>query len=347
MVLTDISSSKCFEGYQKVFRHDSVSTKCPMKFGVYLPPCYGLDKPCPVVFFLQGLVADEQEFIIQSGAQRYAAKLGLILVSTDTRPRECSIPGEENRTEYGALAGCYVNATEEPFKKNYQLYDYYTKELPELIGKSFNVIRGKYGVIGYSLSYFGKWLLTDHLGADADWSMYDAVELLKKHKKRFAIPPLIDQGDADTVISSICDEQDFIVKYGAQRYASKLGLVLVNPDTRPRCEIPDAEDPNESLYGAGFYLNATQEPWNKHYQMYDYVTKELPELIEKNFNVIPGKYGLFGHSDLMPEELLKACAEVGQEINLRFQKGYDHLYLFISTFMEDHLKFHCDNLSKL
>ncbi|KAM7542596.1 hypothetical protein Aperf_G00000010030 [Anoplocephala perfoliata] len=149
MVLTEVSSSKCFEGYQKVFRHDSVSTKCPMKFGVYLPPCYGLDKPCPVVFFLQGLVADEQEFIIQSGAQRYAAKLGLVLVSTDTRPRECSIPGEENRTEYGALAGCYVNATEEPFKENYQLYDYYTKELPELIGRSFNVIRGKYGVIGY------------------------------------------------------------------------------------------------------------------------------------------------------------------------------------------------------
>ncbi|KAM7543207.1 hypothetical protein Aperf_G00000009987 [Anoplocephala perfoliata] len=196
---------------------------------------------------------------------------------------ECSIPGEENRTEYGALAGCYVNATEEPFEKNYQLYDYYTKELPELIGRSFNVIRGKYGVIGYSmgghgslmfglrepeifvsvsalapvchvsLSYFGKWLLTDHLGADADWSMYDAVELLKKHKKRFAIPPLIDQGDADAVISN----------------------------------------------------------------------------------------------DLMPWELIKACAEVNQEINLRYQKGYDHSYHFVSTFIGEHLEFHAKNLSKL
>ncbi|KAM7542241.1 hypothetical protein Aperf_G00000009943 [Anoplocephala perfoliata] len=136
----------------------------------------------------------------------------------------------------------------------------------------------------------------------------------------------------------ISDEQDFIARCGPQRYASKLGLILVNPDSRPRCEIPDAEDPNEFGYGAGFYLNATQEPWNKHYQMYDYVTKELPELIEKNFNVVPGKYGLFGH---------RACAEVGQEINLRFQKGYDHFYPFVSTFMEDHLKFHWDNLSKL
>ncbi|KAM7541700.1 hypothetical protein Aperf_G00000009805 [Anoplocephala perfoliata] len=91
------------------------------------------------------------------------------------------------------------------------------------------------------------------LGSDADWSIYDTVELLRKHGKRFTIPPLIDQGDADV-------------------------------------------------------------------------------FIEK---------------DLMPNELAKACVEVGQEINLRYQKGYDHFYFFISTFIEDHLKFHLDNLSKL
>lgn len=59
-----------------------------MKFGVYLPPCYGPDKPCPVVFFLQGLTCTEQNFIIKSGAQRYASQLGLILVNPDTSPRK-------------------------------------------------------------------------------------------------------------------------------------------------------------------------------------------------------------------------------------------------------------------
>lgn len=59
-----------------------------MKFGIYLPPRYGPDKPCPVVFFLQGLTCTEQDFIIKSGAQRYASQLGLILVNPDTSPRQ-------------------------------------------------------------------------------------------------------------------------------------------------------------------------------------------------------------------------------------------------------------------
>lgn len=95
-----------------------------------------------------------------------------------------------------------------------------------------------------------------------------------------------------------CTEENFITKAGAQRVASELGLVIVAPDTSPRGEgVPD--DP-EGAYdfglGAGFYVNATQEPWAKHYKMYDYVTKELPALIEKEFPVNAARCGIFGHS---------------------------------------------------
>jgi len=95
-----------------------------------------------------------------------------------------------------------------------------------------------------------------------------------------------------------CTEENFITKAGAQRVASELGLVIVAPDTSPRGEgVPD--DP-EGAYdfglGAGFYLNATQEPWSKHYKMYDYITQELPALIAKEFPVDAGRAGVFGHS---------------------------------------------------
>ncbi len=95
-----------------------------------------------------------------------------------------------------------------------------------------------------------------------------------------------------------CTEENFITKAGAQRVAADLGLVIVAPDTSPRGEgVPD--DP-EGAYdfglGAGFYLNATEEPWAKHYRMYDYITQELPALIEKEFPVDAARSGILGHS---------------------------------------------------
>ncbi len=95
-----------------------------------------------------------------------------------------------------------------------------------------------------------------------------------------------------------CTEENFITKAGAQRVASELGIVIVAPDTSPRGEgVPD--DP-EGAYdfglGAGFYVNATEAPWSKHYKMYDYITQELPALIEKEFPVDASRAGIFGHS---------------------------------------------------
>ena len=93
-------------------------------------------------------------------------------------------------------------------------------------------------------------------------------------------------------------DENFVLKAGAQRVASELGLAIVMGDTSPRGEdVPD--DPEQAYdfgLGAGFYLNATQAPWNKHYKMYDYVTQELPALINDNFPVDPSRQSIFGHS---------------------------------------------------
>lgn len=92
-----------------------------------------------------------------------------------------------------------------------------------------------------------------------------------------------------------CNEQNFITKAGAQRYAAEHGLILVAPDTSPRgASVADAEG-YDLGQGAGFYLNATREPWAAHYRMYDYVVDELPALVDAHFPASDAR-GISGHS---------------------------------------------------
>jgi S-formylglutathione hydrolase len=94
-----------------------------------------------------------------------------------------------------------------------------------------------------------------------------------------------------------CTEETFLIKAGALRFAAEYGLILVAPDTSPRgLGIPGEDDDWDFGTGAGFYLDATAEPWAKHYRMYSYVTRELPALIEAAFPALPGRRGIFGHS---------------------------------------------------
>lgn len=94
-----------------------------------------------------------------------------------------------------------------------------------------------------------------------------------------------------------CTEENFMVKAGAQRYAAEQGLILVAPDTSPRnTGTPGEEDDWDFGTGAGFYLNATEEPWSQHYRMYDYVVEELPQVVAANFVVKGDRQGIFGHS---------------------------------------------------
>jgi len=94
-----------------------------------------------------------------------------------------------------------------------------------------------------------------------------------------------------------CTEENFIIKAGAQRVASALGVALVIPDTSPRgLNLPGDADSYDFGVGAGFYVDATEAPWSKNYRMYSYVVRELPAVIAATLPVDPSRTGIFGHS---------------------------------------------------
>ena len=115
------------------------------------------------------------------------------------------------------------------------------------------------------------------------------------------LPPQAEQGAKLPVLYWLsgltCTDENFMQKAGAQRMAAELGLIIIAPDTSPRGEgvADDANGAYDFGLGAGFYVNATQEPFASHYRMYDYVVQELPALIEANFPV-SDKRGIAGHS---------------------------------------------------
>ncbi len=109
-----------------------------------------------------------------------------------------------------------------------------------------------------------------------------------------------------------CTDDNVRTKAGAQRYAAELGIALVMPDTSPRGEgVPDEPDRYDLGQGAGFYVNATQAPWSEHYHMYDYVTRELPALVEKELPLVPGLKSITGHSMGGHGALVCALKETG------------------------------------
>jgi S-formylglutathione hydrolase len=118
---------------------------------------------------------------------------------------------------------------------------------------------------------------------------------------RFAIylPPQASNGKKVPVLYWLsgltCTDENFMQKSGALRIAAELGIAIVAPDTSPRGEGVTDDESYDLGQGAGFYVNATQAPWNRHYQMYDYVVNELPELIESTFPV-SDKRSISGHS---------------------------------------------------
>ena len=145
--------------------------------------------------------------------------------------------------------------------------------------------------IGSNLSFGGQQLRYRHhsniLNCDMTFSIY-----LPPQAKQAPVPVLY------WLSGLTCSDENFVTKAGAQQHAAEYGLAIVCPDTSPRGEgVPDDE---ESAYdfglGAGFYINATEQPWATHYQMYDYVVEELPALINAEFPVDGSKVAISGHS---------------------------------------------------
>lgn len=218
-------------------------------------------------------------------------------------------------------------------------------------------------------------------------------------------------------------DENFSTKSGAQRVAAELGIALVIPDTSPRGEHVANDDAYDLGQGASFYLNATLAPWERNFQMFDYISAELPDLVEQNFPVTDRRaisgHSMGGHGALMiattlPQRFVSvsAFAPIANPINcpwgqkafaaylgtdkenwkqydsvellranglllpllvdtgtadeflekqlntealisvagrlpnatVRYQEGYDHSYYFVSTFIEEHLRFHAKYL---
>ncbi|XP_063685610.1 S-formylglutathione hydrolase-like isoform X2 [Bolinopsis microptera] len=150
-----VSQSKCYGGLQCVYEHESSILKCTMKFGVYLPPQHEKKKNLPIVYYLSGLTCTEQNYIMKSGFQRYAAKHGIVVVNPDTSPRGFDLAGEHESYDFGSGAGFYVNATEEPWKTNYRMYSYVTGEMPTVVQSNFNVNVGRSAISGHSMGGHG------------------------------------------------------------------------------------------------------------------------------------------------------------------------------------------------
>ncbi|MGF1491745.1 MAG: S-formylglutathione hydrolase [Microcoleaceae cyanobacterium] len=227
--LTLNNESLCFGGKVQFYQHFSSSCDTEMRFAVYLPP-QAQSESVPVLYFLSGLTCSEENFITKAGAQRFAAKYGLMLVIPDTSPRNTGIPGEDERWDLGTGAGFYVDATQQPWSKHYQMYSYVVEELPELINQSFPVIPERKSIFGHSMgghgalvcalknpqlyqsvsafapisapirSGWGQQVFTAYLGPEQDqWRQYDASELVLRgdlHK-----PILIDVGTADPYLA--------------------------------------------------------------------------------------------------------------------------------------------------
>ena len=141
----------------------------------------------------------------------------------------------------------------------------------------------------------------EHRGCFGGWQdVYEHASDTLDCTMRFAVylPPQAERARLPVLywLSGLtCNEQNFITKAGAQRYAAEHGVILVAPDTSPRGDdVPDA-DGYDLGKGAGFYVDATQQPWTAHYRMYDYVVRELPALIEANFPATDAR-GISGHS---------------------------------------------------
>ena len=229
MSIETLSEQACFGGVQGVYRHVSRETGTPMRFAVFTPPQAKAGN-VPVFWFLAGLTCTEENFTVKAGAQRVAAELGLMLVAPDTSPRGEGVPGDpDNAYDFGLGAGFYINATQDPWAKNYRMYSYVVDELPDLIA-GFPADMTRQGICGHSMgghgaltialknpdrfkavsafapivaptqSPWGEKAFTRYLGSPEAGRAYDATALVEAGARLPEV--LIDQGDADKFLEA-------------------------------------------------------------------------------------------------------------------------------------------------
>ena len=226
-----VSETKSFGGLQRTYEHESESCKCTMRFGVFLPE-EATRATVPALYWLSGLTCTEENFIVKSGAQRYAAELGLALIVPDTSPRGLDLPGEDDRIDVGTGASFYINATQYPWATHYQMYDYVAKELVEISNTHLPIDANRKSISGHSMgghgalllgirrpdqyvsvsafspicsvsqSEWGRHAMEQYLGPDENtWREYNVSELIRRHPSKHVL--LIDQGNADPFLKEL------------------------------------------------------------------------------------------------------------------------------------------------
>ncbi|MGF1725068.1 S-formylglutathione hydrolase [Photobacterium nomapromontoriensis] len=226
MTIENISCNKCFSGWHKQYTHHSEVLGCDMRFAIFLPPHIAQGEKVPVLYWLSGLTCTDENFMQKAGAQRLAADLGIAIVAPDTSPRGEGVDDDpEGAYDFGLGAGFYVNATEAPWNRHYQMYDYVVNELPALVEEHFPV-SNKRAISGHSMGGHGALMIAlrnptrytsvsafspitnpincpwgqkaflGYLGKDSSaWKQYDTTELMRQAKQH--VPALVDQGTQD------------------------------------------------------------------------------------------------------------------------------------------------------
>ncbi len=155
MSIETLSEHASFGGTVGFYRHASAATNCEMQFSAFIPP-QARSGPGPMLTWLSGLTCTEETFMIKSGAQRIAAELGLIILNPDTSPRGEDVPDDPaGGWDFGIAAGFYLNATEDPWAHNYQMYEYVARELQWLALENLPADSARQGIFGHSMGGHG------------------------------------------------------------------------------------------------------------------------------------------------------------------------------------------------
>jgi len=248
--LPSLKGNVKFEGGQmKQMSHWSEANQCEMTFSVFLPDRKERKSPDPpVLYYLSGLTCTDENARTKAHFAQEAAKYGLAVVFPDTSPRGLSIEGQDDSYDFGSGAGFYVNATSGDWAKNYKMYDYVTKELPDLVTALFPVDPVKKSITGHSMGGHGALIshlknpgayssvsafapicnptqvpwgvkaFTGYLGSVEAGKEYDATELVAKYKGP-QVPILIDQGTSDGFLANQLKPEAFKSAAAAAGYA--------------------------------------------------------------------------------------------------------------------------------
>ena len=229
--LTQKSVNRCFDGEQHYYTHQSVSTKTPMTFSIYLPDEALAGQRCPAILYLSGLTCNADNVTHKAHFQQKCSELGMIFIAPDTSPRssEGSEVANDERYFVGQGASYYVDATQAPWAENFNMQSYIVDELYDLLRSEFPI--HSIGITGHSMGGHGALLLgfkfpgkfvsvsalspvcaasesawgqaayTEYFGADkALWSQTDASKVIEKVGQQYS-SILVDQGAADEFLA--------------------------------------------------------------------------------------------------------------------------------------------------